>query len=891
MIRGTFTYRQQESRPTRRPGVYSKPMQIIRLETYMEEQFEERHINANTPFTMTLQATATNTQFQIYFPKGLDDLTEWMDMNFGEDMDYVKVNVDGWVVSIFDVVRVNWGLYQGGCSRDKDNVTRWFIGGKTWLVFSPKSGTNNCALVCLRKYRQLIIKDVAIRQQFKIKAGELVSWDTLVQIAQMYWNITPELLDGDTVFDDSKLILHYHNNHYSLVIGEEVFEEETEPITKPNEKKQGILFYDLETRPFEDQLQRESIIYAVYRPANKKKWESISFTSFYTETGWVFAGQQFLQWLSDKAFVCYAHNGSRFDLYFLLSHVESDLLIDSKGKLALVLRGLCILQFTYYQNEFKDSCAFLTNSLDNLCKSFNTEHKKISDGTELCFYKRELGFKEFMDLAESEPEFWAKYCEYCEYDVLALRDVVMKFNDVLTGLIGEMSIASGKSKEYLAKKGCSFKNSLTIGGLAKKLFLETADQDTIQQIESFIDNNKEKMEFISKFVRGGISYLQYPGKHDESIALYDIKSMYPAAMIYMKTPVGQSKFVEANDAVVAWSQSLPGFYMIENIKFDSAKLRPVAKYGFETLPRLSSSSSTLCWKVDEMKTLYVDSYMLRYLHKLGLESFDIVKALVSESDISTEKLFATYVGVLYAKKQEQDDLPKEDRNNALRETIKLFLNALSGKLVENPLRHKKFVSLVAESDMTFVNGIPFSIGPREDINSLCILGLEIYSYSKRLLWEYIRLLPNQENDVIASETDSIYVYDKHRALFESNVSRYRNPEFTCVAIGDKLGNFAFEESSVSPSYFLGKKIYYFGSHVPKMKCKGVRPIFIAEDGTMTKVLDEKVYDKLMIDGSVTLDQSNLKKVLNSRYKNTRIHIDGFQNTKRIRASYEYTHHK
>ena len=70
----------------------------------------------------------------------------------------------------------------------------------------------------------------------------------------------------------------------------------------------------------------------------------------------------------------------------------------------------------------KDSCAFLTNSLSNLCDSYkiktnkleNFEHKgTILDNTNLCFYNPDLTFWEFMDLEINEPDYWDLYTTYC----------------------------------------------------------------------------------------------------------------------------------------------------------------------------------------------------------------------------------------------------------------------------------------------------------------------------------------------------------------------------------------------------------------------------------------------------------------------------------------------
>ena len=48
----------------------------------------------------------------------------------------------------------------------------------------------------------------------------------------------------------------------------------------------------------------------------------------------------------------------------------------------------------------------------------------------------------------------------------------------------------------------------------------------------------------------------------------------------------------------------------------------------------------------------------------------------------------------------------------------------------------------------------------------------IYSYSKRLLFEYINLLPNKSEDVIHIETDSVYFNRNNGDDFKDNVVKY-----------------------------------------------------------------------------------------------------------------------
>ena len=65
-------------------------------------------------------------------------------------------------------------------------------------------------------------------------------------------------------------------------------------------------------------------------------------------------------------------------------------------------------------------------------------------------------------------------------------------------------------------------------------------------------------------------------------------------------------------------------------------------------------------------------------------TFEVVKGLVSNESVKGEYLFNKYVNTLFAEKAQQDILKLTNEHNpAYRETIKLFLNAVTGKFVEN----------------------------------------------------------------------------------------------------------------------------------------------------------------------------------------------------------------
>lgn len=122
--------------------------------------------------------------------------------------------------------------------------------------------------------------------------------------------------------------------------------------------------------------------------------------------------------------------------------------------------------------------------------------------------------------------------------------------------------------------------------------------------------------------------------------------------------------------------------------------------------------------------------MLKYIiDNFGLKSFKVVKGLVSNQHILSSKLFGQYIETFYKEKQQQvvlKDSNSPQYNAALRTTIKLYLNSLTGKLVENPSVHFS-LKIVDDSKLT-LNGV----GVRREyhqgkVNDWIVFGIMVYS--------------------------------------------------------------------------------------------------------------------------------------------------------------------
>lgn len=796
----------------------------------------------------------------------------------------------------------------GGCNyHKKEEITKetpYF----TFNLYNPIGGHNNCGFRVLEHILNCKLDYSSLRKLYNIDYDKGITPEIIQDIYKNHKNKNKFLIFIDDEFNDElKKDFHYiliADNHYYYIKSWE-YKGFCDKKTK-----RGFLYWDIETRPTEEYVMvgerksyilKDTILCAYYQQYKSTEWKKLLFVTNPVKS----SCRQFLDWLSVQAneghfYHAVAHNGSRFDLYFLLSDLteQEQLLTETQ------LRGYSIIGMQYKSHLFKDSCCFLTASLDDLCKAFKVKQAKLTEfmyqgktltNKNICFYKPELSFWKFMELQHKESEFWNLYTEYCLYDCIGLMSVWSSFRDQINGLTDIMfqykpelkakvelmttNTIGSLSKKILEntclekdKKTGKFKNTKAYSRYAdfSSKWIGAVSKEGKDYIKKVVDD--EKIKFINSFKRGGISHSNQPGKHTHELISYDIASQYPASMIHMLIPAGESEWV------TSYNKFKHGYYELKNLVFDTDyKFKPVASI---------NEKSVLVWDNNSIEHIKLDSFMLKYLQEnYGLKSFDVVKGLVSNGYIKGEELFGDYVNTLYAEKKKQDEYKttgNELYNPALRECIKLFLNSLSGKLVEDPSRYFK-LSYTMDSSKLQMNGINARKETSEDKNNIWVsAGCMVYSYSKRLLFEYVRCLPKDSDDVIHIETDSIYFNKKNNAQFIENIKNYKQPKlgYYPVTIGANLGNVKVEKDTDEVSYFLGKKFYCIGD---LYKIKGIPLKTIDEYGNDVKLVDTQLYDDIYNGKTIVKEFCTMKKAL---FDET-TYISSHRMTRTIRGNMKY----
>jgi hypothetical protein len=273
---------------------------------------------------------------------------------------------------------------------------------------------------------------------------------------------------------------------------------------------------------------------------------------------------------------------------------------------------------------------------------------------------------------------------------------------------------------------------------------------------------------------------------------------------------------------------------------------------------------------------------------------------VSDKFVDGATFFKSYVDVLY-KEKEQEDCYKEAKdpryNKPYREVIKLLLNSVSGKMNEDPSNY--FQIEFDTEGANALNGVSFSKDFSETktkINQWITAGVMIYSYSKRLLFEYINSLPNKSNDVIHVETDGIYFGLPHKDKFIENVANYSG-DFKEVKIGDKLGNVDLEVEHDGVSYWLGKKFYYiytkhnkdgsinYGSS--KIRIKGIPTTTIDDHGNKMDLVTEKFYEDIYNGKTITTEFSTITKFLFTSKRADSVGVASYKMKRTTRGQMKY----
>jgi hypothetical protein len=445
----------------------------------------------------------------------------------------------------------------------------------------------------------------------------------------------------------------------------------------------------------------------------------------------------FIRWFFPRAFdttyTFVGFNNSNFDNFLLLEALLNFDKHENKLEYSVnnvFYNGSQLLNFTIDgRHRLFDIRKHLVGSLDSNCKSFkiNCCAKKSFDHSKAQFLHQEDKLIDFITGNEELKE-------YNEFDVLATAVLFQKYRKALLDI------------PATHKYAVDLKETITIGSLIYKVFKDHTKAHKI----GFGDLTFQQYKDLQKYkIAGRVELFNGIQKIMERMASTDVCSLYPFVMAVLNVyyPHGQIKEVadyQGDDEI--------GFYYCD---IDQSNLKE------KNLPKIYARKTEIenDWGHDVVLENYlISSVMIGLLRKHGCKVV-IRNGFIFESKKKSCEMFGFLLDMMSAKnkqdgyKDSKDLVEKDLYNPALRETLKLLMNSLSGKVIEGLHTEKtKDVANLYEYEeivktaksINFINNIggKLFITYEIDEEAECearqrpiYLGVLIYDYAKRYMYE------------------------------------------------------------------------------------------------------------------------------------------------------------
>lgn len=464
--------------------------------------------------------------------------------------------------------------------------------------------------------------------------------------------------------------------------------------------------------------------------------------------------EQFIKWFAQNTqgikYIFIGFNNSNFDNLLLADHllkknIDDEVYINdvfySNG-------GILNMRINKLHSCF-DIRKHLTGTLDACCKSF-----KIN-----CCRKRKFDHEQAQEMFMTSKNNFIKYVttdkelkEYNEYDVLATALLYVKYKNVLNNIP--------------ILKDLILHEKPTIGGIIYDIFEKNKQKNNydfpLLNLQQYTDMQKYKIAGRVELFNG-VQKIE-----NERISSLDVCSLYPYVMAIYNGFEGDQGYYPAGDIKEVdeyQGDDILGFYYCDidqsNLKSQNLPLIYAEKTGSENK-----------WDTENV----LDNYLIsNVMIKLLLENrckVNIKKGFIFTQKIKGCELFKFILDFMDIKNQQ--DILKESKdanyNPVLRETVKLLMNAMSGKVIEGLHTEKnKFVQNYAEyakikEKATEINCIDI-VGDKALINykvseeSLLkdqrpiYHGVFIYDYAKTYMYN-ASYKPYGLNNLIYTDTDA-----------------------------------------------------------------------------------------------------------------------------------------
>ncbi len=334
---------------------------------------------------------------------------------------------------------------------------------------------------------------------------------------------------------------------------------------------------------------------------------------------------------------------------------------------------------------------------------------------------------------------------YNEFDVLATAVLFYKYRKALTTI------------PSIKKYGFNLKEHTTIGSLIYKGFTDhigknlkkTNDErpEGVEEVKRFFGKLKyEQYKDLQKYkIAGRVELFNGVKKIEERMASTDVCSLYPYVMSVLDCYYPCGEIIEVDDYK---GDDEIGFYYCD---IDQSKLEA------QNLPKIYAEKKPLenNWEHNVILNDYlISNVMIGLLRQYGCDVV-VKNGFIFTSKRKSCEMFGFLLDLMKAK-NEQDHFKatKDPRYNpALRETLKLLMNSLSGKVIEGLHTEKtsdfdneeQFLKIQGKAkSINFINCVGSKLFATYNVDeeSICeaqqrpiFLGILIYDYAKRYMYQ------------------------------------------------------------------------------------------------------------------------------------------------------------
>ena len=441
--------------------------------------------------------------------------------------------------------------------------------------------------------------------------------------------------------------------------------------------------------------------------------------------------KQFINWILEneigKFFVFVGFNNANFDNFLLLDGLLNYKEGFKEVNLSQIFyNGSQLLNFhmSGRHNTF-DIHKHLMGSLKANCNSFkiNCCAKKSFDHNKAQQLFLSGGLIDFIQDNEELKE-------YNEYDVLATAVLFCKYRRALNEIDASKPFANGLDEIK------------TVGSLIYKVFEESKKSKNYNlpklSYQQYTDLQKSK-------IAGRVELFNGVQKVSERLASTDVCSLYPYSMAIAPIDYPTGELVLTGEYMGA---DVIGFYYCD---IDQSNLKA------RNLPKIYAKKTKIenNWDHEEVLENYlISSVMIELLLKYEC------KVVIKNGFYFTDKkkscdMFDFLLDFMKGKNEQDTKKKNKDvsYNPALRETLKLLMNSISGKVIEG-LHSEKTVNVDCIADYEKIKNtaqsinvintignkifVSYEIDPETIISKQrpIYLGVLIYDYSKRYMYEY-----------------------------------------------------------------------------------------------------------------------------------------------------------